>query len=226
MPLIPFPDVPSAAGVPALARSAASTVGDAVGSIASGVVSKILGIPTWGIFTQDGSIAVQFDSFLGIRYRNGSRISKYPVEQGGFQSFNKVMTPAEASVRFACSGKIALLPGSAFEIDVVGSPAGRSAVLSVVDAMVKTTTLYAIVTPEAIYPSVNLTNYSYERSEGNASSLIVVELDFEEIMQTASAQFSSTQAPDGAGQVSNGQVQPSSATNPQVQESINAGSFQ
>lgn len=192
MPLIPFPNVPQVPGVPALFRDLTiPSLPELVNLGLGGLADLLFGTPLWGLYDQDDRPAVVFDSCLGVRFRDGARISSFPVGEGGFTSFNKVDTPYDASIRLAHSGDMA----------------SRNVILAVLERIASSTDLYKVVTPEIVYASANLVNYSYSRDNRNGSSLLIVELQLEEVRQTAAAQFAQTQEPSGAGPQSNGQVQ-------------------
>lgn len=192
MSLIPFPNVPQVPGVPAIFRDLTiPSLPELVNLGLGGLADLLFGTPLWGLYEQDGQPAVVFDTFLGIRFRDGGRISSFPVEQGTFSSFNKVETPYDASIRLAHSGDMA----------------SRNVMLAVLERIAGSTDLYSVVTPEIVYASANLVNYAYTRDTRNGSSMLIVELQLEEVRQTAVAQFTETEAPSGADPQSNGQVQ-------------------
>ncbi len=192
MPLIPFPNVPQVPGVPAVFRDLTiPSLPELVNLGLGGLADLLFGTPLWGMYDQDGRQALVFDAFLGVRFRNGGKISSFPVEQGGFSSFNKVDTPYDAAIRLAHSGDMA----------------SRNVMLSVLERIVRSTDLYSVVTPEIVYASANLVNYAYTRDTRGGSSQLIVELYLEEVRQTAVAQFTETEEPSGADPQSNGQVQ-------------------
>jgi hypothetical protein len=192
MPLIPFPNVPQVPGVPAVLRDLTIPSLSQLANIAlGGLAELIFGIPPWGIYDQQGNEVLQPDTFLGIRFKNGARIADFPMEAGSFSSYNKVQTPFDAAVRMSLGG------------DTVS----RAQFLVTIEALLQTTDLYSVVTPEISYPSVNLVNYSYSRQQRNGAAMIVVDLMFEEVRQSAMAQFAQVQDPSGASPVNDGQVQ-------------------
>lgn len=192
MPLIQFPNVPQVPGVPAIFREATLPSLSELANLGLGALAELLfGTPLWGLYDQDGQPAVVFDTFMGVRFRGGGRISSFPLEQGGFTSFNKVDSPYDAAIRLAHSGDLA----------------SRGVILAVLERIASSTDLYSVVTPEIVYASANLVNYSYSRDSRNGSSLLIVELQLEEVRQNAVAQFAETQEPSGADPQSNGQVQ-------------------
>ncbi|CAB3871972.1 hypothetical protein IB259_29195 [Achromobacter sp. ACM04] len=192
MPLIPFPDVPSSPGVPAVFRAAfLPSVSEPASFELAALTDRIFGPPRWGLYGVDGRQMLVFETFLGITFNQSGQISSHPVEQGGFASFNKVDAPFEATIKLAHGG----------------DPVSRKVMLSVLERIVGSTELYSVATPEIVYPSANLVKYSYTRADKNGSSLLIVELTLQEVRQTAVQLSPATQDPSGANEVSNGQVQ-------------------
>ena len=134
----------------------------------------LIGLPLqfsqqWGVFL-NGTPVVIFDTFVSIDYRQTWNLSDYPVEQGGFESYNKVYTPFETRVSFATGG----------------SEGDRAAMLASVAAIAGTLQLFTVVTPEAVYQSVNVKHYDYHRTATNGVGLITVDLWLEEVRVTVS----------------------------------------
>lgn len=191
-----FPNVPIAPGVPpvprdpfAQAASVAFLTADAIGTILRFFTVS------WGIFL-DGQPVILPDTVATVEYKQGSVISDYPVEQGAFQSYDKVATPYEAMVRMA----------------VGGSVAAKQVFLGEIAAAAATLDLYDIVTPEAIYRSANIVHYDYRRSAHEGLGLLVVDIRLVEVRVTATAQFTNTKAPSANDPSFVGPVQPVAAT--------------
>jgi hypothetical protein len=155
--------------------------GDVVDALSFGVG------PQWGVY-QGGSPVVVFDSFLEIDYRQTWNISDYPVERGGFESYNKVYTPFEARVKFAAGG----------------TEANRAELLASVAAIAGTLQLYDVVTPEVVYQSVNVKHYEYRRTATNGLGIITVEMWLEEVRVTVSEDSSTTAGTSSANSSSSG----------------------
>lgn len=200
-------------GVPALNRSALTAI-LGLSSVArvAGIINSAIATPVWGIFDKSGNEVLFPDSFLGIEYKNGSRVSDYPVEKGAFASYNKVDTPWDIRIRMAIGGSVE----------------ARAAFLATVETMLHSTTLYDIATPEIPFINGTLDNVDYRRDSKNGVSLLTVELMFTEVRETGGAQYSAadngaapipasqTQSVSGASPVSDGQVQTSSVSAPVV----------
>ncbi|MCV6799837.1 hypothetical protein OII53_28035 [Achromobacter ruhlandii] len=192
MPLIPFPNVPQVPGVPAVLRDLTIPSVSELANLGLGALAALIfGVPRWGLYNQNGIAAVIFDTFLGIRFRNGSRISSFPVEQGSFSSFNKVDTPFDVALRFAHSGDMT----------------SRGELLEMLEGLKASVELLSVVTPEIVYPSANVVGYSYERGPRTGPSQLIFDIYVEEVRVTALADFGETVEPDGTEEESSGQVQ-------------------
>src|SRR5580765_785951 len=118
-----YPDVPKGHGVPSVFRAPTQPVFTAALLIADAAsIVRMFSGPEWGIFTQGGAAFAIPDSVVSVDYRREWRISDYPVEKGGFQSFNKIATPFDIRIRFATSGPSSFFPISGF----IGQTGGTS----------------------------------------------------------------------------------------------------
>jgi len=201
-----FPNVPFAPGVPPLLRNPNALLDGAISLLTSdglGVGSGFPG-PQWGVFTTDGIPVAIPDNVAVVEFRREGRISDYPVEEGGFASYDKVQLPYDARVRFT----------------IGSSAAARTEFLANIDAAQQSLNLYTIITPDAWYYNANIIHYSYRREHryGGAglgaysgTNLLLVEVWLEEVRVTASAQFTNTKSPSSQDQTNSGPV---SATTP------------
>ena len=165
---------------------------DGIALLASDAVSLLgFGAPQWGLF-QDGEPVVVADSVVAFDFREDWRISKAPLEQGAFTSYNKVQIPFGIVLRFMAGFTLG----------------GRQDLLESIAAIIGSLDLFDAVTPEATYSNVNPTHYDYHRAADNGQGLLVVDLHCELVNQSAESEFGDTQSPTGAGQTDNGQVQP------------------
>lgn len=202
MPRINFPNIPSLPGVPNLKRSAVA-LATATGIINTlqkydvfGVLSGLLG-GTWDIADSNGNTVLQPDSYISISHKREFRISSAPVEMGSFTSYNKVSTPYDFRVVCTCNGSGSMT---------------RDAFLSKVDAMVASTDLYTITTPDATYQNANLVHYDYQRTARNGVQLLTVDLWFQEVRVTATRTLDSAKNASGNEPVNNGTVTPNDPT--------------
>lgn len=220
-----FPNVPKLPGVPQLLRSNSfpASPGPLIGGVVAvgRLLQALFAQPTWGIYKQlppAGNISVTIggvtvnstpapargniqpvvtpDNVLDFGYRNDYETSDYPVQDGGFFSYNKVANPYEASVRMSKGGSVQ----------------DRQKFLSQIESILGTTDLYYILTPERTYKNVNPMRFELtRRGAGGAYFLTEVDLFFREI-RSVTAQYTTTA------------VATTNAQQPSAQGVTNAGS--
>jgi hypothetical protein len=203
-----YPDVPDLPGVPPLLRDPAASafnfaasqvtsfVSPAIGAarslagIVTGDLSSLMGTgddiggqsdsaaSSWGLFDSNGQAVITPDSFLGVEYRNSTRISNYPLERGAFESYNKVNNPFDLIVGMSCGGDIAQ----------------RADFLATAKALAQSMDLYTLVTPEEVFESVNIERYDYARKVHNGAGLILINFYLTEIRVNTESEF--TNQPD------------------------------
>jgi len=102
-------------------------------------------------------------------------------------------------------------------MSVGGSSLDRSNFLAALDAIVASTTLYNVVTPEHTYPNANVVDYDYNRTESSGAGMIIADLRLEEIRLTGQSSFSNTQSTTDQDPSNGGQLSPSApVSNPPV----------
>lgn len=169
--------------IPGLPALASGIIVQTVQLIAADILS-ILGLadgPQWGLF-QDGLPVVTADNVLSFEFREHRRISKYPVEEGAFESYNKVTVPYDVRLQFSSGGSIA----------------NRQALIDSVDAIMDSTDLFDAVTPEKVYLSINPVHQSIRRSGHSGAGLVVIDLYCEQVRVTTSQQFATSQQSSAA----------------------------
>ena len=219
-----YPNVPTAPGVPPMLRQVGAIQATAVLLVADGVqIGQMFQAPQWGIYTAVGGApllassstvqqvvnsvegtlnqlgiisgyagAASFACSVGaLGFNQDYRISSAPQEKGAFLSYNKVQQPFESHVTFI----------------VGGTEASRSAFLKQVDKMAAAFDLYVLVTPDATYPSVNVTHYDYRRTNRSGVTMLTVDVWVEQVRVTGTTAYSNTATPSGADPVNVGSVQ-------------------
>lgn len=181
--MLGFPNVPFVPGVPALPRPP-GFVGAVVDLVIQDALS-ILGLgfeQEWGLFL-DGFPAVTAESVVSFEFKKGYSIADYPVEEGSFESYNKVQRPFDVRLRFSTGG----------------TTADRQDLLESIDAICDSLDLFDAVTPESTYESLNPISYSYRRSAGSGLGLLIVDVFCEQVRVTASASFTTAQGNAAGG---------------------------
>lgn len=198
IPTVPkslYPLVPKAAGVPNVLRSGAQLLDTlTLGYLGIGdALADVIGTePTrWGVFDSNGGKLADYDSVVAIDYRNDSKISDYPVESGGFASYNKVDNPYDVRVTLACGG----------------SDDRRAAFLAAVQSARRALQLFTVLTPDATFQSCNIETLDYTRRITEGANMVYVQLGLREVRQTANAAYSTPRDPSGYDPQSKGQIQ-------------------
>lgn len=177
-----FPDVPVAPGVPAIPRDPTAAVStilllttDAAG-LANG------GPQQWGLF-QDGAAVVACDNVLAFGFSQNYDISDYQVEDGAFESYNKVQEPFDVRLRFSTGG----------------STSDKQAFIASIDAIIGSTELFDGVTPEKIYSNINPVRQIYDRTAVSGAGLLKIDVHCREVRPVGQVQFTNSQgAPTSA----------------------------
>jgi len=210
LPIPAFPTVPPYPGVPLLARAGTIQaqfvrpvllVADAINFIRSFIPS------TWGLYDEEGVPLLLGDNVSAVDYKAESRLADYPIEKGGFASYNKVQTPYDARATFT----------------VGGSDAKRTAFLTTLDKLLKGLTIVSLVTSDVTYSRANVVHYDYRRTSKGGVTLLSVDVWLMEVRLTAGTSFAdadtaaatgapSPQQPSGASPVSAGTVQAATPT--------------
>ena len=181
-------------GLPKIAGYIPKTVLGNVGLSLGGaaLINGVFG-KRWGVFNEFGIPIVLADSFGGMTYDAGASVSKYPVEQGSFASYNKVNNPSMATVT--------LLKGS-------GGATGRGLFLAQLEGLLKSTLSFHIITPEYVYMRYQIIGINHARTAQDGATLLTVNLDLEEIIE-AKVEYDTEEvkAPSDANTVDGGAKQ-------------------
>lgn len=206
-----FPDVPNVPGVPPIPRNPFAAVATLVQFLTGDLVSSYgAGLsPMWGIFNSAGAPVVIADTVRGVDFTREWAIATYPIEGGGFQSYDKVDTPFRTVVSFTSGG----------------SEENRTALLASIDAIAGDLKFYDVVTPERVYTSVNVQRIGWRRHDGRDSGMLTVDVALLEVRISAGASGSNTQSASGAAPAQDGTVQPWADVSPTGQnvQGISAG---
>lgn len=200
-----MPNIPFLPGVPSLSSYSTNNVALLFADVIS-IISDFFG-PQWGIYL-DGAKAFPYRSVVDFEYKQDFPVSDYTVEEGGFQSYNKVELPFDVKVRISSDG----------------DALSRQALLTEVRAAANGLDLYDVVTPEETYSSCNITHIDWRRSSENGVGLVIIDIWFVEIRITATSTFTNTQNPVTSGQQNTGSVAPQTP-NQRVQQGFNSGDF-
>lgn len=164
-------------GIPNLLRNTPRAIGlTLLGNAAQALVDFLFPTPTWGVYLP-GTTTKAFDvSSVGEMGIGGeAHVSDYPIEDGTFTTYNKVVMPNGFAIRMTRDG----------------SESDRAAFLKWLEFSKNTTTLYDILCPENVYLNATLRSYRVVRSVNSGAGMIVAECIFQEIRELAAAYGSS-----------------------------------
>lgn len=188
-----FPDVPNTPGVPAVLRDVGNLGTDTLTELTGDALDPFsIGDPQWGIFDDGGSLVLDPDSIIAVEDTADRRVSTYPIEQGGFESYNKVAVPFEAHVIMTKGGTID----------------EKSQFIDKVKELTDSLKLYSIVTPEETFEKVNFVHHDKSRMSYKGATMLTISIGFIEIRESAQAAFTNSKEPSGAATVNDGPVQP------------------
>lgn len=189
--------IPLPAGIPPLLGDVAGLFVDQVAALA---VDTFVGYgagepPMWGVFL-GGAPVVLAETVTEMGYKQDWAIADYPVERGGFESYDKVNTPFAVHMQFVSGG----------------TEQNRQALLDSIAAIGDSLTLFDVVTPEAVYVGVNVQSYNYRRATRNGMGLMIVNVVFIEIREEGTTDFKNAKSPSGYAASQAGNVQAVPAT--------------
>lgn len=167
-----FPDVPNTLGVPPVRRDGPFPPGTE--TILAKQFSDLDALSKWGIYTQAGARIIEPTSIAGIDYVADYRIADYPLEDGKFETYDKVTMPFEVRVTMAKDGSLT----------------ERSDFLQKLESIQGDRVLYNVITPEKTYLNVNIAHVGNARTADRGATLLTVEVQLREIRQTATLAYS------------------------------------
>lgn len=198
-----FPNVPQLPGVPPLARDVlAPFLGPRVARLTTdiGIIERLLGLtasPQWGIFDNAVRKPVLIgDAVISIAPQSEAHVPDYPIENGGFRSYNKVKLPNEVLVTIAQGGTLG----------------ERESFVSTLKTLEESLTLYAVVAPDSTFTNLNVTGVRWERTAREGSQLIVADIRLREIRLAPAPAFSNTKDVVSAATQNGGPVQAQAPT--------------
>jgi hypothetical protein len=145
----------------------------------------------WGIYNASGVLAIKPDSIVALNYDREWSLLTFPVEQGGFESYNKVQLPYQTEVTITKGGSLS----------------EREQIIWKLEEMAASLAMFTVYTPEEIFMNVNVESFNYSRTSTNGAGMITANIRFKEIRQTATATSPPTKNPNDAGVYTGGTLQ-------------------
>ena len=156
-------------GIPKLLKGVARAT---VATLLSNTLGKLYDFfvvpPKWGIYLPGTSTkAISVSSVLAMDIAGAADVSDYPIEQGSFVSYNKVVLPDVFQFRIAQDG---------FE-------ANRTSLLDWLQRVKNGLDVFDVVCPEFVYPNATLIRYTIRRTAGNGASMITADCVFQQVRE-------------------------------------------
>jgi hypothetical protein len=177
-------------GIPNLLRKAPKAIAlTLLGNAVNFVVDFLFPAPTWGVYLAGSTTpAVAVSSVTELDIGGESKVSNYPLENGTFATYNKVIMPNMFSIRLTRDG----------------SEDERGVFLNWLQVNAGTLDLFDILCPENAYSDATLVSYRVSRSSQSGAAMIIADCIFQEVRQIPALY--------GTGQIIDPKNQPSTPT--------------
>ena len=121
--------------------------------------------------TQEGIFGADItpDSVLEMSFQSESEATSEPIEKGGFASFYKTNSPETVSLVFSFSA----------------DDARQNTALDKIRERKENYDLISILTPTHLYENMTILSYSYNRTNTDGMTMLVLQVDFQQIKQVA-----------------------------------------
>ena len=121
--------------------------------------------------TQEGIFGADItpDSVLEMSFQSESEATSEPIEKGGFASFYKTNSPETVSLVFSFSA----------------DDARQNTALDKIRERKENYDLISILTPTHLYENMTIISYSYNRTNTDGMTMLVLQVDFQQIKQVA-----------------------------------------
>ena len=121
--------------------------------------------------TQEGIFGADItpDSVLEMSFQSESEATSEPIEKGVFASFYKTNSPETVSLVFSFSA----------------DDARQNTALEKIRERKENYDLISILTPTHLYENMTILSYSYNRTNTDGMTMLVLQVDFQQIKQVA-----------------------------------------
>lgn len=193
-----YPNVPNFPGVPPVLRQVGAEIEGFVSLLLADTIEGSNAVEIeWGIFDYNGYPMVIPDSVISFEYLREARIADYPIEEGGFESYNKVFRPYDCRIEMAKGGSLA----------------DRQDFLDKIEDLVESLDLYAVVMPEKAFIGANVVRYDIgRRTQESGAQMLVVAVQIQEVRENAVSIFTNSKTVSGSQTVNDGSVQTTTPT--------------
>lgn len=156
-------------GIPNLLRNTPRAIGlTLLGNAVQSLYDLLFPAPTWGVYKINSTEkAFDVSSVIELGIGGEAHVSDYPIEDGSFTSYNKVIVPNGYAIRLARDGAENL----------------RSSFLVWLEQSKNNTALFDILCPENVYANVTLRSYRVLRSASAGAGMVVADCIFQQVRE-------------------------------------------
>lgn len=157
---------------------------------------------TWGIYQGGAPVLTTEEigtSIASFTYKQDWLLSDYPIEGGGFESYDKVLVPFDVRLRFVVTGSSSAIQHFLSNLAQISDPEQSGL------------QLYDVYMPELAYTSCSVQHYDFTRTVENGIGVLIADVWLLQIRISNSGE-NDTQQPSGADSVNTGSVQPQPVT--------------
>lgn len=186
-------------------------IADLFNAIQGGGIGSIIGSLTkigYAIRDDKGNKALNFDSIIALNPSGKSIITTAPVEEGKYSSINKVRQPSTINMVGAIS-TLTGYSGAIPDIQNFNITTTRDKIIKKLKSMLDSSDVYNIETPDGVYSSYDLTDFSYQITAKSGVTLLQVNMQFQEVRQQLKIQVSNDNSKSGQASNSQGSANPS-----------------
>ncbi|ELM3737077.1 hypothetical protein ACW6AV_001648 [Edwardsiella piscicida] len=140
----------------------------------------------------DAAIALEFSGMASVQPVGRAQITTAPVEGGKYQAINKVKEPSRVRCSVIINGLTGLTGNIPNIFDLTFT--SQSETLKTIHTMLSQAQVYDIETPKETLESYDLVGHFYEVTHRNGVSLLIVYLEFQEVMQQMEVSLSGAQS--------------------------------
>lgn len=142
--------------------------------------------------SETGNVALEFSGMASVQPSGRAQITNAPVENGQYQSINKVREPERIRCAIIVSGLTGFTGNIPNIFDLTFT--SQSDTLNTIKTMLSSAKTYDIETPKETLQSFDLVDHYYEVNSQKGVSLLTVYLDFQEVMQQMEVVLSGAQS--------------------------------
>lgn len=137
-------------------------------------------------------VALEFSGMASLQPNGRAQITNAPVEDGQYQSINKVKEPSRVRCEIIIKGLTGFTGSVPNIFDLTFT--SQNSTLNTIKTMLSGHDIYDIETPKETLPSYDLVGHSYDVNSKRGVTLLTIFLEFQEVMQQMEVVLSGAQS--------------------------------